>query len=107
MHNLHGNRKKNNWTWWNCSQCEIINIEAKLTEKKKRRVIPFWWKLSGVAAILLFGILGYTYFKQPENNSKTNLVNNTKDRMPIMISLAVFDWKNDVFGGVCIWFSML
>ena len=29
------------------------NIEAKLEKKKKRRVIPFWWKLSGVAAIFL------------------------------------------------------
>jgi hypothetical protein len=31
------------------------NIEAKLDEKKKRRVIPFWWKLSGVAALFLLG----------------------------------------------------
>lgn len=33
------------------------NIEAKLDEKKKRRVIPFWWKLSGVAAVFLIGFL--------------------------------------------------
>ncbi len=32
-------------------------IEAKLNEKKKRRVIPFWWKLSGVAAVFLIGFL--------------------------------------------------
>jgi hypothetical protein len=32
------------------------NIEAKL-EKKKRRVIPLWWKLSGVAAVFLIGFL--------------------------------------------------
>ncbi|MCF6129729.1 outer membrane beta-barrel protein [Flavobacterium sp. AS60] len=31
------------------------NIEAKLDQKKKRRVIPFWWKLSGVAAVFLLG----------------------------------------------------
>jgi hypothetical protein len=31
------------------------NIEAKLDGKKKRRVIPFWWKLSGVAAVFLIG----------------------------------------------------
>jgi hypothetical protein len=30
-------------------------IEEKLKEKKKRRVIPIWWKLSGVAAVLLIG----------------------------------------------------
>lgn len=33
------------------------NIEAKLKEKKKRRVIPLWFKLSGVAAILLIGFM--------------------------------------------------
>jgi hypothetical protein len=32
-------------------------IEARLNEKKKRRIIPFWWKLSGVAALLLIGFL--------------------------------------------------
>lgn len=31
------------------------NIEAKLDEKKKRRIVPFWWKLSGVAAVFLLG----------------------------------------------------
>ncbi|WP_445453340.1 hypothetical protein [Flavobacterium sp. 25HG05S-40] len=34
-----------------------VNIEAQLDEKKKRRVIPFWWKLSGVAAVFLIGFL--------------------------------------------------
>lgn len=33
------------------------NIEAKLDNKKKRRVIPFWWKLSGVAAVFLIGFM--------------------------------------------------
>ncbi len=39
---------------------EIVwnNIEAELTQKKKRRVIPLWYKLSGVAALLVFGFLG-------------------------------------------------
>lgn len=39
---------------------EIVwkNIEAELTKKKKRRIIPFWYKLSGVAALLIFGFLG-------------------------------------------------
>ena len=35
------------------------NIEAKLDEKKKRRIFPLWWKLSGVAALLLIGLLIY------------------------------------------------
>ncbi len=47
------------------------NIEAKLNEKKeKRRIVPFWWKLSGIAAILLIGFGLYTtYFN---GNSVTN-----------------------------------
>ena len=32
------------------------NIENQLKEDKKRRIIPFWWKLSGVAAIFIAGI---------------------------------------------------
>lgn len=33
------------------------NIEAKLDDKKKKRAIPFWWKLSGVAAVFLVGFM--------------------------------------------------
>lgn len=33
------------------------NIEDALKKKKKRRVIPLWWRLSGVAAILLIGFM--------------------------------------------------
>ena len=38
---------------------EIVwkNIEAELTKKRKRRIIPLWYKLSGVAALLIFGFL--------------------------------------------------
>ena len=43
------------------------NIEAKLKDKEKRRVIPFWWKLSGVAAILIIGFLiaNALFFSKP------------------------------------------
>ena len=33
------------------------NIEAELKKKKKRRVIPIWFRLSGTAAILLIGLI--------------------------------------------------
>jgi hypothetical protein len=33
------------------------DIEARLDKKKRKRVIPFWWKLSGVAAVFLIGFL--------------------------------------------------
>ena len=65
------------------------NIAQRLNEKKKkRRVIPFWFKSTGIAAsFLLFGLIGYNYFNTTtptiENknlNNKTNtfeLNNNT------------------------------
>lgn len=31
-------------------------IKIKLEEKEKKRIIPFWWKLSGIAAALIIGI---------------------------------------------------
>jgi len=52
------------------------NIEAKLNEKKeKRRVIPFWWKLSGVAAILLIGFGLYTTYFNNNIVSNNPIVN--------------------------------
>lgn len=34
-----------------------INIEARLqTKKKKRRIVPFWLKTSGIAAVLVIGV---------------------------------------------------
>jgi hypothetical protein len=44
--NFEANPAEETWT----------NIEARLDEKKKRRIIPFWWKFSGVAAVLLIGL---------------------------------------------------
>ncbi len=33
------------------------DIEARLDDKKRKRVIPFWWKAAGIAAVFLIGIL--------------------------------------------------
>lgn len=45
------------------------NIEEKLREKKKRRVIPLWIKLSGAAAVLVIGsVLGVNYFNGLDTN---------------------------------------
>ena len=48
------------------------NIEAKLKEKKKRRVIPFWWKLSGIAAALLIGTFVYNFGFENSNAAFDN-----------------------------------
>jgi hypothetical protein len=39
---------------------EIVwkNIDSKLSQKRKRRIIPIWYKLSGAAALLIFGFWG-------------------------------------------------
>ena len=33
------------------------DLEAKLRQKKKRRIIPFWYQVSGVAALLVLGLV--------------------------------------------------
>ncbi|MEZ4838263.1 hypothetical protein [Flavobacterium sp.] len=55
---------------------EIVwkNIEAELTKKKKRRIIPIWYKLSGVAALLIFGFLGTRVILNQPKIEKTNPV---------------------------------
>ncbi|MCF6131523.1 outer membrane beta-barrel protein [Flavobacterium wongokense] len=73
----------------NPSEEAWVNIEAKLDDKKKRRVIPFWWKLSGVAAVFLLGFLisksiydGGVKTDNPivnENNSNPKDKTNIKD----------------------------
>ncbi|MGK4566656.1 hypothetical protein [Flavobacterium sp. 3HN19-14] len=46
------------------------NIEAALKEKDDRKVIPFWWKLSGVAAVLLIGLFAWNLIS--DKNSTEN-----------------------------------
>jgi hypothetical protein len=49
------------------------NIEERLNQKKKkRRVIPFWFKTSGIAATLILGVFLFM-------NKKDNLNNNINE----------------------------
>lgn len=56
---------------------EIVweNIKKKLDEKKKRRVIPFWWRLSGIAAALLIGFFVVFNNTKPIVNDTNAVVN--------------------------------
>jgi len=58
------------------------NIEIQLKEKReKRRIIPFWWKLSGIAASLLLGFfITNTLFFSKSNGAieQNNVVNQDK-----------------------------
>jgi len=53
-------------------------IAAKLDEKKKRRIVPFWWKLSGVAALLLIGFLITKSINTNSNQTENPVVNESK-----------------------------
>lgn len=57
------------------------NLEIALSKKKKRRVIPLWWKFSGVAALFILGFgFFYKYNNSGYNNPiKINTVNKTED----------------------------
>ena len=57
------------------------NIQEILEEKKKRRVIPIWFRLSGVAALLVLGgLLATLFFNDAENpavNAPAVVIDNT------------------------------
>ena len=63
------------------------NIEARLNKKKKkRRVIPFWFKASGIAASLLLGFYTYSLFNNNEdvdlkNNENTIVIDTKKNKI--------------------------
>lgn len=55
-------------------------IESKLKGKKdKRRVIPFWWKFSGIAASLLVGFLVYYNATNSSTTTEDHIVNQEKN----------------------------
>jgi hypothetical protein len=50
-------------------------IEAQLKEKKKRRVIPIWWRYAGVAAVLLLLLtIGNSYFNNTVSTDEKQIV---------------------------------
>jgi hypothetical protein len=44
------------------------NIEGKLTQKKKRGIIPVWWFTSGVASLLVIGLFIYPFINDVEKS---------------------------------------
>ena len=55
------------------------NIEAELKKEKKRRVIPLWFKMGGVAAVLLIGIWLINPFDNEIDVTKNPVVNTNND----------------------------
>jgi len=58
------------------------NIEAKLDGKKKKRIIPFWWKLSGVAAVFLIGFMVSKSIYDDNSIRPDNSVVNQENSIP-------------------------
>ena len=80
------------------------NIEVALTKKKKRKVIPIWLRLSGVAALLLVGaLIGYEILNNSPKINPTNEVvyqenddlqnDNEKNFIPVKNNDAVIEFN--------------
>ena len=55
-------------------------IEAQLKEKKKRRVIPIWWRYAGVAALfLLLLTIGNIYFNNDSSTTPMQVVDSEEN----------------------------
>jgi len=57
------------------------NIEAELKEKKKRRVIPFWFRFAGAAAVLVLGGLLLYKLAFSGNGIEGRVVNGGKNQI--------------------------
>lgn len=57
---------------------DAIEFDLK-NKEKKRRIIPFWWKLSGVASLF---VVGYTFFNFYSNTQNTTPLNSNEKHNP-------------------------
>ncbi len=67
-------------------------IEASLDKKKKKRILPLWWQLGGIAAVLIIGLFLFNPFQEhntPEKdaNGVTDVENKDHDSKSILDSL--------------------
>jgi hypothetical protein len=56
------------------------SIETSLDKKKKKRVLPLWWSLGGIAAALLVGLLIFNPFNQ--NTPTEQIITDIKQNNP-------------------------
>ena len=54
-----------------------VDIENSLDKKRKRRVIPFWWSLGGVAAVLAIALIAF--YTSSGNNYVNTTITNTEN----------------------------
>ena len=60
-------------------------IEEELNKKKKRRVIPIWWKLSGVAALFLIGLALWNLWRMDADANSQRVVTAPEGTAPVRI----------------------
>ncbi|WP_047246808.1 outer membrane beta-barrel protein [Maribacter thermophilus] len=59
------------------------SIEASLDKKKKKRIIPLWWQLGGIAAALVLGLLIFNPFENVEDIDKNPITDlDKKEEQP-------------------------
>ena len=59
------------------------NIEAKLNQnKKKRRVLPLWWRYAGIAALFLLLLTAGSIYFNNDNSLPANQVVDTESALP-------------------------
>ncbi|WP_396636162.1 outer membrane beta-barrel protein [Maribacter sp. R77961] len=56
------------------------SIEVSLNKKKKKRVLPLWWQLGGIAAALLLGFVLFNPFM--ENNTTEEIITDVEHNTP-------------------------
>ncbi|PIB37997.1 outer membrane beta-barrel protein [Maribacter sp. 4G9] len=56
-----------------------VAIASSLDRKKKKRILPLWWQLAGVAAVLVFGLLLLNPF-DTGNSPNVNSVTDTEQK---------------------------
>lgn len=59
-----------------------VNIDAALREKKERRIVPFWLKLSGIAAGLVLSFFGLNLLLNDSTSIENNQVVIENDTQP-------------------------
>ncbi|MFY7670645.1 hypothetical protein ACOSP6_06110 [Tenacibaculum sp. MEBiC06402] len=57
------------------------NIENKLTNKKKRRVLPIWWFTSGIASFIILGLLLFPKIDKVNNDIQTEVNSNKSNEV--------------------------
>lgn len=63
-------------------------IEARLDKKKKRRILPFWYQVSGIAALFIMGFLLY--------NNSGNPIIDSNNSVPVVQQPTTQPLKNEV-----------